>query len=650
MNESDRNLILYGTLQKEPKAQVLTAGSLRAELINGNIRNISYDGTEVLRAISYLVRDKDWGTYEPILSDIDISQGQDEFRVSYIARCPGPEATRLLYKASIAGNKNGNLVFDVTAGPETDFETNRCGFCVLHPIEGLAGSNITVEHVNGDVVKTKLPALIDPWQPFKQMRAITHQVKVGVSAECRMEGDTFEMEDQRNWSDASYKTYVRPLELPWPYALPAGSRARQTVRMKILDSRIETGGPTGEFTEMIRLKPASTIGKMPSIGIVIAPEDAEASLAELETLRAISPQDLLFHFDPDAGHGDDALRKFAEIANHGTIPATLEVALPCRDDPASELKELASMIRESGMRLSGIIVSPSVDRQSTPPGGEWPECPPLDEVYRAARNAFPGLVLGGGMLSYFTELNRKRVPAAQLDFITHSTCPLVHAADDLSVVQTLEALPFITRSVRAIYGDIPYRIGPSTIAMRQNPYGSSTKDNPEGKRIAMANRDPRHNGLYAAAWSVGYAARTVTANPEMLTLSALTGPFGLITGKDEPMPEHGYRPLFHIIKGLAEVAAWTLIECTSTQSNKIAIVLARGGDSRQVAILANLAPDQHKVDISELGFDTTAQVSVLDEHTAISASNGTLETMPLQTNMIVLNAFAVVFVRQEALC
>lgn len=650
MSKSDRNLILYGTLQKEPKVQILTAGYLTAEVINGNIRTISYDGTEVLRAISYLVRDKDWGTYEPILSDIDISQGQDEFRVSYVARCTGPQATRLLYEASIAGDKNGNLVFDVIAEPETDFETNRCGFCVLHPIEGLAGSDVTVEHVNGDIVKTKLPALIDPWQPFKQMRAITHQVKVGVSAECHMEGDTFEMEDQRNWSDASYKTYVRPLELPWPYTLPAGSRARQTVRMKILDSRIEAGRPTGEFTEVIRLKPGSTIGKMPSIAVAIAPEDAEASLAELETLRAISPQHLLFHFDPDAGHGDDALRKFAEITNHGTIPATLEVALPCRDDPASELKELASMVRESRMRLSGIIASPSVDRQSTPPGGEWPACPPLDDVYSAARNAFPRLVLGGGMLSYFTELNRKRVPSAPLDFIAHSTCPLVHAADDLSVMQTLEALPFIARSVRAIYGDKAYRIGPSTIAMRQNPYGSSTKNNPEGKRIAMANRDPRHNGLYGAAWSVGYAAGTVTANPEMLTLSALTGPFGLIAGKVEPMPEHGYRPLFHIIKGLAEVAAWTLIECTSTQSNKIAIILARGGDSRQVAILANLAPDQCKVDISELGFDSTAQITVLDEHTAISASNGTLETMPLQTNMIVLKAFAVVFVRQEALC
>ena len=27
----------------------------------------------------------------------------------------------------------------------------------------------------------------------------------------------FEMEDQRNWTDASYKTCVRPLALPWPY-------------------------------------------------------------------------------------------------------------------------------------------------------------------------------------------------------------------------------------------------------------------------------------------------------------------------------------------------------------------------------------------------------------------------------------------------
>ena len=45
----------------------------------------------------------------------------------------------------------------------------------------------------------------------------------------RMEGDTFEMEDQRNWTGASYKTYVRPLALPWPYTLAAGAKIDQAV-------------------------------------------------------------------------------------------------------------------------------------------------------------------------------------------------------------------------------------------------------------------------------------------------------------------------------------------------------------------------------------------------------------------------------------
>ena len=87
-------------------------------------------------------------------------------------------------------------------------------------------------------------------------------------------------------------------------------------------------------------------------------------------------------------------------------------------------------------------------------------------------------------------------------------------------MQSLEALTPITQSVRAIYGDKPYRIGPSTIAMRQNPYGSATKDNPDLVRIAMANRDPRHNALFAAAWAVGYAARVAPAGLEQLVLSA----------------------------------------------------------------------------------------------------------------------------------
>ena len=67
-----------------------------------------------------------------------------------------------------------------------------------------------------------------------------------------------------------------------------------------------------------------------------------------------------------------------------------------------------------------------------------PPPPPATRPAAAARKAFPGVTLGGGMLSYFTELNRKPAPRGVFDFITHTACPIVHAADDLSVMETLD--------------------------------------------------------------------------------------------------------------------------------------------------------------------------------------------------------------------
>ncbi|MGO7609592.1 hypothetical protein ACC695_40830, partial [Rhizobium ruizarguesonis] len=44
-----------------------------------------------------------------------------------------------------------------------------------------------VEHVDGQIVATRFPDVIEPWQQFKEMSAINHAVMPGVQAECRME-------------------------------------------------------------------------------------------------------------------------------------------------------------------------------------------------------------------------------------------------------------------------------------------------------------------------------------------------------------------------------------------------------------------------------------------------------------------------------
>lgn len=599
--------LLYGTHAVEAEPVRLSAGPLSADFLNGNLRGIRYGGIEVLRAIAYIVRDRDWGTYEPTLEGLVIEQSDESFSVRYSANCEGPGGSRLGFDAKIEGYADGRLSFDVKALPESDFETNRCGFCILHPIASLAGSSVKVEHTDGRVVDTKLPLLIDPWQPFKDMRAITHQVAPSVTAECRMEGDIFEMEDQRNWSDASYKTYVRPLALPWPYVLPAGQTNRQTITLRITADPKVTAAATG--VEPVRIELGETGAKLPDIGVVIYPEDVEAGLGKLPLLNKLGPQQLLLHYDPTRGHGLEALQAHARLAFAFPVKTTLECVVACAGDLDMELSGVAEMVRRAGLRLDAIAVSPSVDRQSTPPGSVWPACPPLENVYAAARRAFPGIRLGGGMFSFFTELNRKRVPAELLDFVSHCTCPIVHAADDLSVMQSLEALPFITQSTRAIYRAMPYRIGPSTIAMRQNPYGGATKGNLHGQRIAMANRDPRHAGLFAAAWSIGYAARVAPAGLEMLTLSSFTGPFGVLAAADEPAEEGRPRPIFHAVQGLAALAGNTLI-ALRVSDDRIAALAACSPAGATTAWLANLTPEDVVVDTSALAGEAAGPITI----------------------------------------
>ncbi len=260
--------------------------------------------------------------------------------------------------------------------------------------------------------------------------------------------------------------------------------------------------------------------------------------------------------------------------------------------------------------MSAVLVSPAVDRQSTLPGSKWPACPPLAEIYQAAREAFPGVAIGGGMLTYFTELNRKRPPVEFLDFVSHCTCPIVHAADDLSVMQSLEAMPSITRSARAIMGnDKPYWIGPSTIGMRQNPYGSRVMDNPENRRITMTDHDPRQTSLFAAAWMIGYAAATAEAHLEMLTVGSLTGPLGLVSAN--AAGEITYYPAFYTAQGLAAIGGRPRYRCRSSRADTIAAVAGTDRDGNRLAWLANLTGLNQAVSLA--GDKTVSQTLVLDE-------------------------------------
>ena len=629
---ADRTFLLHGTREPEPESRTITVGPLSVVLQDGNLRTLRYLGHEVLRAVAFLVRDRDWGTCKADIAALAVEEKATGFSVRYQARYRAPSGAHLDCDIDITGDRAGELVFAVTCVSDADFETARAGFTILHPLAGLAGQPVTVEHGDGLIETARWPEQINPWQPFMDIAAITHAVAPAIEAETRFEGDTFEMEDQRNWTDGSYKTYVRPLARPWPYILPAGEAFRQSVAVSI---RSAAGAqPAAASGGAIAVSVASTEMRLPEIGVGLRPDCLDAELAHAEVLKTVGAKHLIAHFDPIAGHGTDVLKGYAEIARRSGLKVTLEFAVPCQRPLKLEFEDLAGQVRDAGLVLASLFVSPSVDRQSTPPGSKWPDCPPLDNVYAAARKAFPDIALGGGMLSYFTELNRKRVPAGLLDYISHCTNPIVHAADDLSVMQTFEALEHVVRSTRAIYGDRPYRIGPSTIAMRQNPYGSATKDNSGLSRIPMANVDPRHNGQFGAAWTLAYAATVAAAGIEVLTLSTLAGSFGLIAGTEEPTSVGQPRPLAHVLAALGALSGARLVKVTTSKPQAVLGLGALTPDGQCILLVANITPEPQIISFERPPLET----GLLD--TASLPKPGGFLPRPLAGNTVELGAYA----------
>jgi hypothetical protein len=101
--------------------------------------------------------------------------------------------------------------------------------CTLLPQE-LAGMSYELGHPSGEREPAVLPELVSPTLPATNISSIKLNAQ---HAPFKLEfaGDTFHMEDQRNWTDASYKIYSGAATCLAPFEFPANSNIEQTLRI-----------------------------------------------------------------------------------------------------------------------------------------------------------------------------------------------------------------------------------------------------------------------------------------------------------------------------------------------------------------------------------------------------------------------------------
>jgi len=618
----DRAIALFGTAEPIPERLELTAGPVSATLENGALRWIRYNGTETLRGIAFLVRDRSWNTPSPRLSNLTVQQTEAGFRVTFDALCRTADG-ELPWSAEIIGGADGTLRFTGTASPASDFVTNRTGFVLLHPLEGVAGCPVDVTHVDGSRRQARFPQLVDPEQCFFDLRALSHEVVPGVRATCRMEGDAWEMEDHRNWLDASFKTYVRPLALPYPYTLKGGSNTTQTVTLSFAGSAPAAARPTADSPVEVTLgRPGE--GRMPAIGLRAPLQWIDRAVELSELIRQAGPQLINGRIDARAGHGVQEIRRLGDLAAAAGAGLALEVVVPCRRDPSLELTELAGQLREAGVRPESIALAAAEDRIRLEPGAPPPPLALLGEIHRAARAALPDAVIGGGSFGFFTELNRNWPPIGLIDFITHMVCSVVHASDDRAMMENLESFEHIAHTVRAFAGKLPYRLISSSIGLDLGPYGESAA-NPDNGRGTMVRMDPRHRALFGAAWTLGSIAAAARGGISAISPAAVVGEFGIVHRRlpyDQPWFDDragpAVYPVYHVVAGAARAAGRPLVEVVCADRSRVAAVAYREADGGTSLWLANLRDAPQRVLLA--GVDS-ARVSGLDESTFEAAAS-----------------------------
>lgn len=618
-----RHFLVFGTETPPSSPRVLRAGPLTLEFDEATaaLRRFRIGETEVLRTVSGAVRDPDWGTVLPVVRDVQLDAQSDWFHLAFQAVCKrGP--IDYVWDGEVQGAADGTVQFLFDGEARVSFLRNRIGLYVLHPLIGCVGRPCLVEHLDGGLEEGEFPRFIAPYQVFKQIKAITHEPISGTQLEVRFEGEVFEMEDHRNWTDASFKTYGTPLEQPFPVRVPAGERLQQSVTVRVLNAKPPAPAPapkTGFWSLFSRSKPDPTLslppspsrgaeiqipprpkGPRPPLGLVFPNQPRPIEEPQISRLQALRPAHLradLVMSDPD---WPEALRRAVYFV--GSLPhCPLHLAVMLSEAAVHELEALRR-------DLQTIDKGGGAQREPPFPVGLWLILPAHGGATRPewiplAREKLgwfdPRAQFAAGTDANFAELNRQRPPAELGVLPCYAINPQVHAFDHRSLMENLDGQPDTLVALQA-FSEQQAVISPITLRRRRYP-ALKNGGHPNAPVDLPPSVDARQMTLFNAAWTLGSLARLCTL-PQLHSLTyyethgwcgVVESVSGSLVPDRFPSQPNEVFPVYHVLVDLAgyEHVAPTL----NTAPQRVAALTLF--DRRQLGrtLLANLTAEPQPV-------------------------------------------------------
>jgi hypothetical protein len=557
------------TLTKD--LHIFKAGVFSVGYQNGFLRHIHYGNVEVIRSIYMALRDQNWLTYEHTIENEMIAEKEDHFVIQYDCFYE-QDGTRIFqWHVQITGSADSVITFEVDGEALTDVLKNRAGICVLHPTKYTAGYPCELLHTDGSHIKKTFPVVISAENPFKNLESFRWRCHLDWYV-LDYEGDAFETEDQRNWSDASYKTFCTPLEKPFPVLLKKGEKVYQKVTFQSESELLPIPDDTDKPVEIIALEKKSNL---PTIGVAASTEIDSLTEEMIQALRALGLTHYRVEVQPSS---PEWFKKFAVDCQHAKmLKLPLEIALNIGD--IKELEGFYDALAQLNPDVKQLILL-SIDRPTTDPL--------LIQEVGTLKKWLPSTTVGAGTDYNYRELNCNRFDAEPLDFVSYSIDPQEHAIDDLTIIENIAAQADTVQSTKELYGESKaVHVSSLTLRKRFNPAATVSSD----KWLSNDRRaDPRQQTPFAAVFTLGSIKTLSQANASSVTFYQTAGRQGILSASGKPYP------VYEVLREVLTSGSPQVIHTVSSQPLVCDALLLHTHNDTLKLILANYtASDQHVI-------------------------------------------------------
>jgi hypothetical protein len=592
---------------KESKEEVvkLRAGPLTMFYETGILRDISFGKIKIISQIYISLRDPNWLEVQTQILNQKIESTRDSFHISLDA-CKEQGNIRFQWKSEIIGSSSGSIQFRMEGIAQSTFQRNRLGFCVLHPAREWRGVAFEIMHPDGMVENSYFPEDISPIQPATNICRLEHEIVPGVRFRTEFEGELFEMEDQRNWSDNDFKTYATPLHIPYPVKVIKGSIINQSINIVLLGGAPIS--PKAQYccneTSTLEICERILINR-PRIGLGMSSHTTELNILAVRRLKALNLNHLRVDLRLSQNDYESLLKNAWEQAQK--IDASLEIGLIFSGKVDKELIDLGRRLLEINPRVSLWLIFQDNERL-TP-------IHLIEAVKPRLKSLYPEVPIGGGARTYFADLNRKRDILSCVDVVSYSLNPQVHVNDDLSLLESLPAQGEMVRNAHKWNNAKPVAVTPITLKPQFNPITGEMYPTRPGE--LPSNVDSRQSSLLAACWTLGSLKYLSENGAISATYFETTGWAGIMeTGTGSPLPSKfasftdSVFPIYHILADLGEYPNGAIRQVISTQPDRI-IGFAIQTDDCLRLMIANLCSSESEAIVNGLG--NVKSLRVLDQ-------------------------------------